>query len=91
MELIRRIAAKFTNEDRMNITDPDWKEDVERERSYGKVGKTIIIVGIVVFVGYFGLYMLADKLDCTVWELFHKVWHHIFPHVQTDGKDILNS
>lgn len=69
----------------MNITDPDWRDDLKREKSYKWIGLAIIAVVIM-----FGMILgLANHFGCTPLDVIHKIFHHIFPHTPISPKDIL--
>ena len=88
----RKLKAKFTLEDRMNITDPDWRDDVVREQSYGKLAAIIFGCAVLVMLAWLGVHALqsaASAEHSTVLELLEKTYHHVIPHVSDGGKDLI--
>ena len=81
----KQFRAKFTLEERMNITDPDWRDDVARERSYVKIAvilfASLAVIGLVLYV--------SSALNTTPLQLFHKIFHEFVPHSAGGGKDLL--
>ena len=87
-----KMKAKFSAEERMNICDPDWRDDVARERSYAKIGLIILGGLVVIMLAGFALQGIdnqAAALHCTRFELIMRVYYHIFPHVPLPGKDLI--
>jgi hypothetical protein len=88
-----RFSAKFSNEDRMNITDPDWRDDVTRERSYGTIAKRLFIVGLIaLFLITVASYINNESKRMNVSSLVvvEKMFHHIFPHAPDEtGIDLV--
>jgi len=87
-----KVKALYTNEERMDITDPDWRSDVERERSYGKISLVIfgaIAGAIVIYFGWHELEIAANSLHCTPFELLLRIYYHIFPHIPLPGRDLV--
>lgn len=82
-----KVNAQFTNEDRMNITDPDWREDLAIRNSYKWIA--LGIVGLVMIIML--IWSLTSYFNCDVFQLIEKVYHHLIPHIPTDGKDIIKS
>jgi len=81
----KKFKAKFTLEDRMNITDPDWRDDVARERSYLKIAMVLFVsIGVIALIIY-----ASSALNTTPLQLAHKIFHEFVPHSADGGKDLL--
>jgi hypothetical protein len=80
-----KVKISLTNEDRMNIVDPDWKDDVARKKSFYKIGMVILLSSCLVV----WFLVLAIYLECTPLQLMEKIFHHIVPHYAGTGVDII--